>query len=282
MLKYVPIATLILVLPVVSLVTAMRSPGQETTVQAPATVKQEKTPKKNVEKEEVPVVKFETEATGKQKQMSNAHDKSISEMPEITDITESESWIERLPALPMEKSDAVIVGTVAKAEAHLSTGQTSVYSEYAIVVDEVFSDKTNLSLVSGSTFTAVREGGGVQFASGHIQVYRMSGQGFLKPNRKYVLFVKRTGETHGFLLLTGYQLRRDRVIPVDQVSGHAVYAGANVGEFLTIVRTEISNYGSWRQACATYATPMARSRLQQRHVRLTPVAAPATKYTEDR
>ena len=243
MLKYVPIATLILVLPVVSLVTAMRSPSQETTVQARPTVKQEKTPKKNVENEEVPVVKFETEPTDKQKLMSSGPDKSISEMPEITDITESESWIERLPALPMEKSDAVIVATVAKAEAHLSTGQTSVYSEYTIVVDEVFSDKTDLSLVSGSTFTAVREGGGVQFASGHIQIYRMSGQGFLKPNRKYVLFVKRAEEPHGFLLLTGYQLLRDRVIPVDQVSGHAVYAGANVGEFLTIVRTAISNYG---------------------------------------
>lgn len=244
MLKYVPIATLILVLPVVSLVTAIRSPSQETTVQARATVKQEKTPKKNVENEEVPVVKFETEAPDKQKQMSSAQDKSISEMPEVTDITESESWIERLPALPMEKSDAIIVGTVAKAEAHLSTGQTSVYSEYTIVVDEVFSDKTDLSLVSGSTFTAVREGGGVQFASGHIQIYRMSGQGFLKPNRKYVLFVKRAEETHGFLLLTAYQLRRDRVIPVDQVSSHAVYAGANVGEFLKIVRAAISNYRS--------------------------------------
>lgn len=242
MLKYVPVTTLILVLPVVSLVTAMRSPSQETTVQAQATVKQEKTPKKNVENEEVPVVKFETEAPDKQKQMSSAHDKSISEMPEITDITESESWIERLPALPMEKSDAVIVGTVAKAEAHLSTEQTGVYSEYTIVVDEVLSDKTDLSLVSGSRLTAVREGGGVQFASGHTQIYRMSGQGFLKPNRKYVLFVKRTEETHSLLLLTGYQLRRDRVIPVDQVSSHAVYAGANVGEFLNIVRTAISNY----------------------------------------
>lgn len=244
MLKYARIATLVLVLPVIALVATKRTPSQETTAEAQATARQEKAREKSGEREEIPVVRFETQAIGKQRTMKGtAHDKPIEEMPNITNITESESWIERLPALPIEKSDAVVIGTVTKAEAHLSTERTTVYSEYTIAVDEVLSDKTDLGLVSNTTLTAAREGGGVQFASGHVQTYRMSGQGFLRASRRYVLFVKQNGETQELLLLTGYQLRKSQVIPVDQVTNHAVYSGANEADFINTVRKAIANSG---------------------------------------
>jgi len=203
-----------------------------------------KAKKGSVENEEIPVVRFEAQQVGKQREIkSPGHDKPIEEMTNITDITESESWIERLPALPIETSDAVLIGTVTQAEAHLSLQKTSVYSEYIIVIDKVLSDKTDLSLESVRTLTAMREGGRVQFSSGHIQTYRMSGQGFLRANRKYVVFVKQNRETQDFLLLTGYQLRKGKVTAVDQIASHSVYENFDETEFLDTVRKAIASTG---------------------------------------
>ena len=71
----------------------------------------------------------------------------------------------------------------------------------------------------------------------------MSGQGFLRANRKYVLFVKQNRETQDFLLLTGYQLRKGKVSAVDKVSSHLVYEDFYETEFLDTVRKAIANTG---------------------------------------
>lgn len=201
------------------------------------------TTRDKTEDSEIPTARFEQQA-GRHEIKRSAHDQPLEESAAVTEITESDSWLERLPALPVELSDAVIKGTVTEAQAQLSPEKTAVYSEYTVTIDAVLANRSNVSLVPGATVILIREGGRVQFASGHIQVYRMAGQGFPKVNHQYVLFAKQDADTKDLLLLTGYQLKNRKTIPLDDIADHTVYKEVSDTEFLNTVQQAI-NLRKW-------------------------------------
>lgn len=200
---------------------------------------QQDTTRNKIDDAGIPTVRFEGKA-GTHEIKRSTHDRPLEESPAVTEITESDSWLERVPALPVELSDAVIKGTVTESQAQLSAEKTAVYSEYSVTIDAVLTTTSNTSLTPGMAVTLIREGGRVQFASGHTQTYRMSGQGFPKLNHQYVFFIKQNTDTKDFLLLTGYQLKNRKVIPLDDLPSHAVYKDVSDTEFFSTVQQAIN------------------------------------------
>jgi hypothetical protein len=78
-------------------------------------------------------------------------------------------WELGLPAIPVAKSAAVIIGKVTSARAFLSENKTNIYSEFEIQIEQVWkSDRGDLN--AGSSVAVERAGGRVRFPSGKIAI----------------------------------------------------------------------------------------------------------------
>lgn len=122
-------------------------------------------------------------------------------------------WWVGLSALPVEKSDAIVIGTITTREAYLSDDETKIYTEYEIKIEEVLKD-SNDSLKINDVVPFIRYGGSVRFKSGKIQKYKIRGHGILKKNHRYLMFLNKHNGVDLFIL-TGYELSGNKVIPID-------------------------------------------------------------------
>lgn len=161
-------------------------------------------------------------------------------------ITFNTEWDVGLPALPVAKSDLVVIGEVVAAEALLSESKEWVYSEFTIRVDEVLKNASNVTPSQGSAITADRDGGGVRFPSGRVTIQYTVGQGMPRVGRRYTLFLTGDNEGQDFHILTAYELRGGRVIPVDDPAGgtHPIavkYKGVDEESFLSDLRSAVDN-----------------------------------------
>jgi len=161
-------------------------------------------------------------------------------------ITFNTEWDVGLPALPVAKSDLVVIGKVVAAEALLSESKNWVYSEFTIRVDEVLKNTSNVTLSQGSSITADRDGGGVRFPSGRVTIQYIVGQGMPRVGQRYTLFLTGDEQGQGFHILTAYELRGGRVIPVDYPAGgtHPIavkYKGADEESFMSDLRAAVDN-----------------------------------------
>ena len=164
------------------------------------------------------------------------HEKrKIIEQPQVSTITESESFVERLPPLPVALSQAIISGEITNAQAYLSSDRSAIYSEITIRVEEIFKNSDQTPLEIGGVGVAEREGGGVRFPSGHVQYYTISGERMPKVGGRYLLFLQTNDSGQDFRLLKGYDLRGGKVYPMDLFSGDAVYRGIDQNSFRTIL-----------------------------------------------
>jgi hypothetical protein len=118
------------------------------------------------------------------------------------------------PALPVQTSDAILVGDITSAAAHLSDDKTSIYSESTVIAYDVLSDKTG-GIFQGSTLIAERSGGAVRFRSGKILIRGLLGKPLPKVNARYLFFLKYQLDGNSFLILTAYELRGGHVVPLD-------------------------------------------------------------------
>jgi hypothetical protein len=155
--------------------------------------------------------------------------------------------IGRLPSIPVNLSDAIVIGDITDAQAHLSADKTGVYTEFVLRVDEILKDGSG-SLKIGGQLLAQRLGGRVRFPSGTVQRYGISKLGMPQSGRRYALFLKKNDTDDAFVIVTGYELRAGVVHPLDGVDipGGASelpqfvpYKGMDLTQFLTRVRTAI-------------------------------------------
>lgn len=148
--------------------------------------------------------------------------KYYSGMP-ITDsgnrITVSSEWDVYLPALPVSESDLILIGEVVDAQAYLSDDKTVVYSEFTVRVGEVLKNTSGGALAEGGSITADRQGGRVRFPSGRMTLQYVRGQGLPRVGRRYALFLTHDDQERGARIVTGYELRDGRVIPLDNPAG---------------------------------------------------------------
>jgi hypothetical protein len=131
-------------------------------------------------------------------------------------------WDVDLPALPIEKSAAVVIGRVNKAEAHLSEDKTGIYSEFTIQIEAIFKNDPKSPLYNDKSIFVYRTGGRVRFPSEKILVSAVSHQEMPQPGERYLLFLTHnrlsSGEDEDFHVLTGYELKNGQAFPLDNVS----------------------------------------------------------------
>jgi len=158
-------------------------------------------------------------------------------------------WWWSIPALPVNKSDAIVVGEILSAQAYLSSDKTGVYSEFRIDISEVLKNAGGATLLSRSEVIATRQGGIVRFPSGRQQRYTTAQQGMPIVGRRYVFFLRCNVSGQEFSLLTAYELRNDRVLPLDgygdkgerALPSFTKFEGMEETVFLKTVADAISN-----------------------------------------
>lgn len=156
-------------------------------------------------------------------------------------ITLTVDWEVGLSPLPVDRSDMVVMGEVADAQAFLSTDQSGIYSEFTVRVEEVLKRDGVSPVASGDVITVVRPGGRVRALSGRIQLFRVAGQDMPLQGRRYVVFLQRKEQEHDFDLLTGYELRAGKVFPLDAaITKFEVYKGTDEASFLQAVRNTLT------------------------------------------
>lgn len=159
-------------------------------------------------------VKKNTAQGKKRKNLGLRTDRPVAELPwNIEPLPVGAHWWIGLPALPAAQSDAVIRGELVGGQALLDPDKMGVYSEFSVRIGDTYKAAPGL-LTPGSVVTATRPGGAVRFPSGKIQRYRIGKQGFPKQGGQYILFL-RCDEQGGLSILTGYELRAGRVLPLD-------------------------------------------------------------------
>ena len=158
-------------------------------------------------------------------------------------------WEVGLPAFPVTKSSAVIIGEIIDAQAQLSADQTNIYSEFVVRADSVLKNDVKNPLKMTDAIIVERLGGRVRFPSGKVVVSMVNHQDMPRVGGRYVLFL-----THNFpmggeydkdlLILTGYELRGGRVFPLDKtVPGHpiAIYKGIDEKSFMKDLASALEN-----------------------------------------
>ena len=221
-----------------------------------ATPKQQEQPNElKVKEARLPIVNFDAPEPGdaNEKARRNAKGKRFSGSlmvgephPEAGARGFLDSWMQKLPALPVDASDAIVTGDVTSAQAYLTPDKTSVYTEYTVRVDEVLKQSSAAPIVTGGFVEAQREGGRVRFPSGRVQSYIAHYQGVPVVGRKYVLFLKHHEPSDTCFLLTGYEQRDGRVYPLDgvdlspgatEIPQFAAYKGVEEATFFKALRS---------------------------------------------
>lgn len=200
-----------------------------------------------VEPTPLPIVDYNTlESSSVEKQnirraRSSRHNDStlnVKELPPNVDRLPliSHSWW-GLPSIPTKQSDAVIVGEINDAHAYLSNDKTGVYSEFTIQVEQVL--KAPVS-VNPTSVVVERVGGAVRFPSGRVIRYEVYNQGMPRIGGRYLLFLRYNSDGDDFSVLTGYELRNGRVVPLDNVEGlFTQYKDWSEAAFHNLVTTTI-------------------------------------------
>lgn len=225
------------------LLTTLRSQSQDSIAQKQRKDKSEQSQELDLSKFPVadylsvgssdPKERQKREAKGKKYNSPSRYSRPIQES--FDSILEATDWEVGLPAIPVSKSAAVIVGKVTKAEAYLSENKTNIYSEFEVQIEQVWkNDRGELS--AGTTVIVERAGGRVRFPSGKIAISVISLQQMPEVGSRYVLFLTHVGTGGGghsddFSILTGYELRDGCVFPLDKtLPGHPLTAYSGVDE----------------------------------------------------
>lgn len=178
--------------------------------------KQEITPENDV-----PVLELKrAQATGSDQLKGRKRGQSLSK---TTRIEELKAGVEPLPfsahgrqfipALPVEQSNAIVIGKVTDRRAVLMDDRFGIYSEFSIKISEILKDDLGGFFID-QVITTSRPGGAVRFPSGKVQEYTISLQGYPQQDKSYVLFLKRD-ELGDYSIVTGYEVSGSVVQPLD-------------------------------------------------------------------
>ncbi|MDX6497672.1 MAG: hypothetical protein QOG23_932 [Blastocatellia bacterium] len=201
-------------------------------------------------KEQFPVVDSDEQESSDPQQRairskrSKKHNERMAKIgPNLVQSSEGYNWPLDFKPLPTDSSDVVIVGKISDAKAHLSEDKNSVYSEFAVTIDEVLKNKTGVMLSPGATVTIERNGGRIRYPSGHISWFFVVGQGLPQLGGQYVLFLKTTDEERLFDVLTGYQILKGLAEPLDYspgVVGFQRYSGSDADALIKEIRSNLA------------------------------------------
>jgi hypothetical protein len=121
-----------------------------------------------------------------------------------------------LPDLPVNKSDAIIVGSIAAQHAYLSSDRTAIYTEFKVQVEQYLKAPKDLPLPAGAGIEVERQGGSIQFSSDVTISRGLANKSLPWVGKRYLLFLDYRPEGKDFSLMTGYRLEGALVVPLDK------------------------------------------------------------------
>lgn len=164
------------------------------------------------------------------------------------EIYESPPSHPEIDPLPTYASDTVVTGTITNRRAFLSQDQSSIYSEFHFLIEDVLSGDFDSAMQKKPTLIVTRRGGRLRLPSGKILIRA----GFIETmplmDERYLLFLMFRPETSSYDLLTGYKLSGGLVMPLDgvnpsksaqRIAEFARFDGMKEEEFLGLVRRTI-------------------------------------------
>lgn len=173
--------------------------------------------------------------------------------PAVEPLPFSAHFWSHMPALPIEQSNAVILGKIADRRAVLLDDRLGMYSEFSIKISEIFKDDLDGFFID-QVITASRPGGAVRFPSGRTQKYTIFSMGYPQQDKVYVLFLKRD-EVGDYSILTGYEVSGNVVQPLDgkrnlpkneRDNRFGIYRGASLESFRNALQKAIQQAGGGR------------------------------------
>jgi hypothetical protein len=195
-----------------------------------------------------PILDYEKKSTAlksdnkERKKYNNRHAPPISESSDS--IFSMNDWEVNLPALPVAKSAAIVLGEVTQAQAQLSEDETNIYSEFTVHMANVLKNDNNCSLGVGNSVVVERLGGRLRLPSGKVIVAQTDKQDLPRIGKRYVLFLTRDEGDKNFQILTAYELRDGKVFPLDKLRpGHPItaYIGTDETSFFTDLNPILTN-----------------------------------------
>ena len=154
--------------------------------------------------------------------------------PKDEELAFRPEWQFDFPALPVVKSDVILIGQVLSAEAHRSNNKMNVFSNFELRVDEVLKGKLN----AGDVINIQRIGGFVKYPGGKKVLFRLSGNGMPGVGARYAFFLNVVDED--YTILTAYELGPEGVVPLDNSAQFQTYKGVTEISFTTTLREAIS------------------------------------------
>jgi hypothetical protein len=145
-------------------------------------------------------------------------------------------WDLALAALPVEQSDAVVVGTTVGGGAFMSPDKTGVYTELSLRIEEIIY-KGRDSLRDGETIAISRMGGLVRYHTGEETLFRIVGQNMPVIGKQYLFFLKAMPDGDDFQILTGYELTASGVVALDDPTRFREQNGRGKTDLLAAART---------------------------------------------
>src|SRR5689334_11165810 len=172
-------------------------------------------------------------------------------LPKINENTDTlfavNDWDVGLPAIPIDKSSAIVIGTITKSEAHLTKDKTAIYSEFVLSPDAILKNDSENPIEVGRSISFERSGGRVRMPSGKIIVSWTNHQNMPQFGSRYILFLTHSYEVQGdvgkdFYLLTGYEIVGGHVFPLDDTSSGQSYKGADESSFMKDLTSQVMSH----------------------------------------
>lgn len=245
------ICSLIVVITLVSTVVSDRYKLKNLVVQATATATPTPNPLARAIEDNFPTLIYEPDAhrPGENRTNAKKYDRyggiSLDSLEDTVEATYLD-WASGLPALPVEKSNLVLIGRLSSAQANLSENRNEVFSEFNISVEEILKGDSKSIVRNLSSLWVERLGGVVQLPTG-VRIWSyVSGQAMPKVGGRYVFFLTHEFPMYGhqkddIYLLTAYELRGGRVYPLDSPDGgnHPIateYKGKDVNTLISSIK----------------------------------------------
>lgn len=169
-------------------------------------------------------------------------------LPKISENTGTlfsvNDWDVGLRAIPVDKSSAIVIGTITKAEAHITKDKTAVYSEFVLSPDVIVKNDSENPIEVGRSISIERSGGRVRMPSGKMIASWTNHQNMPQVGSRYVLFLTHSYEVQGdvgrdFYLLTGYEIVGGHVFALDDTTSGQSYNGADESSFMKDLTSQV-------------------------------------------
>lgn len=142
--------------------------------------------------------------------------------------------------LPISDS-IIVIGTVVSAKAYVNQENTGVFSEYRVAVNEILKPDPENVISVQDELTTWRPGGSLQFHSGHIKHFIISGRGFPEVGTQYVFFLRRADkEVDDYAIATAFSIKDQVVALLDDANDQASFESMRLNDFLNQLRQEIA------------------------------------------